>query len=419
MNNIQVDRFSRLQNVKQNVKYDVGQTNIVPPYRHAARAMDRQNGLSLIELMVAMLISSFILIGLVQIFVTTRVTYQADEGLARLQENGRFAIDFLVRDIRMAGNMGCLGKIPPDKQNNVWNYLNTTSSAFDLSTGIGGFEATGTAPGGATYAMPTMYPPTNVFATTPALDAALIPSGAVAGTDVLAVRFMDGNAVPLVPNASGKYHDAAQVFAGSNNFVQGDIVMVTNCKQAAIFQITNNPTGGSPVNIAHGNGGSPGNTCPNWGTGGCKGYDDAFQAGSQIAALRSRFFYIARQTRGTSTVVGPSLFRQEISGGTSATELVEGVENMQILYGIDSNPQNDTGKDGHGADRYLTASNVTDWSRVVSVRIGLLVSTSNTEGNADTTPDTATYTVTGTTLNPVDDRRRRRVFTTTVGLRNL
>jgi len=391
--------------------------------------MNKQRGLSLTELLVALLISSFILIGLVQIFATNRATYQADEGLARLQENGRFAIDFLVRDLRMAGNMGCLGKIPPDQQNNVWNYLNTSSSAFDLSTGIGGFEATGTAPG-ATYAMLSNYPPTNVFATTPSLDPTLVP-GAVPGTDVLAVRFMDGNSVPLVPNAGGKYHDTAQVFAGAssttlaqNDIEQDAIVMVTNCKQAAIFQVTNNLTGGSPVNVAHGNGGAPGNTCPVWGTGGCKGYIDAFQAGSQIAALRSRFFFIGRQTRGTSTEVGPALFRRD-ANALQPAELVEGIENMQILYGVDNSPQNDTGKDGHGADSYLRADLVTDWSRVVSVRIGLLVSTSNSVrtsnavGGTENTLDTATYTAVGVTLDPVNDRRRRRVFTTTIGLRNL
>lgn len=391
-------------------------------YVRAATSTNRQRGISLVELMVAMLISSFLLIGLVQIFATNRVTYQADEGLARLQENGRFAVDFLVRDIRMAGNMGCLGKIPPDKQENVWNYLapGPTSAAFDLSTGINGFEAIGTAPGAA-YTLPILYAPTNVFSTTPALNAALIPSGAIGGTDVLAVRFMDGNSVPLVPNGSGRYHDSAQVFVGTpNGLAQDDIVMVTNCRQAAVFQITNNPASG---NIAHANGGSPGNICPNWGTGGCKGRDNAFQAGSQVSVVRSRFFYIARQT---STAVGPALFRQEIGATSVPNELVEGIENMQILYGIDSNPQNDTGADGHGADNYLPANSVTDWSRVVSVRIGLLLSTNNTAGQADTTQDTATYTVAGVTLNvsgvtasPTDNRRRRRVFTTTIGLRNL
>lgn len=382
------------------------------------RASLRQAGLSLVELMVALLISSLILIGLVQIFASTRVTYQADEGLARLQENGRFAMDFLARDIRMAGNMGCIGKIPAAKQaERVWNYLDTTSSGYgsgyNLSTGISGFEMPGTSPG-ANYALPSQYPPAMTTGTTPALDTTLVSSVAV-GSDVVTVRYMDSNATPLVPNASGKYHDSAQVFAGvPNTLKQYQIAMVTNCKQVAIFQITNNPTGGAPVSVAHGNGGTPGNTCPNWGTGGCKGYDNAFGAGSQIATLRSVAFFIGRGANN-----GPALFRQEItSPATPAAELVEGIENMQILYGIDTNPQNNFQTNGHQADSYLTANLVADWSQVISVRIGLLVSTSNVVGQADTALDTSTYTAAGVTIDPaVDDRRRRRVFTSTVSLR--
>lgn len=381
-------------------------------------ACNKQYGLSLIELMVALVISSLILLGLVQIFSSTRTTYQVDEGLARLQENGRFAMDFLVRDIRMAGNMGCLGKIPTSKQQqNVWNYLISPGSGFDLTRGIIGFEMPGTAPG-ASYSLPLQYPPALTTATTPALDTTLIPSAAM-GSDVVAVRFMDGVSTPLVPNASGKYHDSAQVFAGApNNLSQNQVVMVTNCKQVAIFKITNTPSGGSPVNVAHS---SAGNICPNWGTGGCKGYDNAFGAGSQIAGLRSVVFFVSA---GASNPNSPALFRQDIATPMpAAVELVEGIENMQVLYGVDTD--NDFPK--HNADSYVTADQIPlnpetglpDWTRVVSVRLGLLVSTSNVAGQADTSLDTSTYTVAGVTLDPaVDDRRRRRVFSATVGLRN-
>ena len=417
---------------RQQPENDALQTGVSPPSLRSARKLDRQHGLTLVELMVALVISSFLMIGLVQIFITSRTTYQVDEGLARLQENGRFAIDYLVRDLRMAGNMGCLGKIPPDKQEVVWNYLKnvTTGSPFDVSTGIGGYEATGTAPG-ATYVMPGLYPPTNVFATTPALDPATV-GGAIAGTDVLAVRFMDGNAVPLA-NVGGKYHNLTEVFADASatsldqvyDIKDKTVVVVANCKQAAVFQVTNALTGASPVSLVHDLSGNLGNSCAVWKSGGCKGYEDAFQAGSMVGALRSRFYFVARNSRGAAPADGPSLFRRDAGLG-QPTELVEGVENMQILYGIDSNTGNDTGRDGHGADRYLTANNVTNWSRVVSVRIGLLVSTINSAGKADTSTDTSTYTVAGVTLNVagVDQNangnlRRRRVFTTTIGLRNL
>ena len=52
----------------------------------------RQAGLSLIELMIALLIGSILLIGLVQVFGASRTAYQLSEGMSRTQENARFAL---------------------------------------------------------------------------------------------------------------------------------------------------------------------------------------------------------------------------------------------------------------------------------------------------------------------------------------
>ncbi len=65
-------------------------------------------GLSLIELMVAMLIGTLLVLGLVQVFSASRTAYQLSEALARTQENGRFALDYLQRDIRMVGHSAAL-----------------------------------------------------------------------------------------------------------------------------------------------------------------------------------------------------------------------------------------------------------------------------------------------------------------------
>ena len=67
-----------------------------------------QTGLSLVEIMIALLIGLFLLGGVLQIFINSQQTYRMQENLSRLQENGRFAIDFLAHDSRMAGYWGCL-----------------------------------------------------------------------------------------------------------------------------------------------------------------------------------------------------------------------------------------------------------------------------------------------------------------------
>ncbi len=67
------------------------------------RSIRQTAGFSLIELMVAVAISSFLLIGLVQIFSSIKVSYDLQAALARLQENSRFAGSFMARHMREAG----------------------------------------------------------------------------------------------------------------------------------------------------------------------------------------------------------------------------------------------------------------------------------------------------------------------------
>src|ERR1035437_1396337 len=66
-----------------------------------------QTGMTLIEIMISLLIGAFLLGGVLEIFISSKQTYRMQEGLSRLQENGRFALDFLAKDIRMTGFQGC------------------------------------------------------------------------------------------------------------------------------------------------------------------------------------------------------------------------------------------------------------------------------------------------------------------------
>jgi type IV pilus assembly protein PilW len=68
--------------------------------------MQQQRGVGLIELMVAMLIGLFLILGAVTVFNQSRNTYRASEGVARLQETARLAIDVIESDIRMANYWG-------------------------------------------------------------------------------------------------------------------------------------------------------------------------------------------------------------------------------------------------------------------------------------------------------------------------
>lgn len=62
-----------------------------------------QLGLSIVELMVAMALGLLLMTGVIQVFLSSRQTYAANEAMGRLQENGRFALEFIARSARLAG----------------------------------------------------------------------------------------------------------------------------------------------------------------------------------------------------------------------------------------------------------------------------------------------------------------------------
>jgi len=139
-----------------------------------------KNGMTLVELIVAMAISLVLAGSLYQIFISSTRTYALNEGLARLQENSRFAIKVLRRDIRQAGYLGCL-------QDNA-AYTNTlndpTDFLFNFDQAVYGLEATSAT----TWAseLGPADPTTTGFNGMNLIDP-------VGGSDILAIRGMMGN----------------------------------------------------------------------------------------------------------------------------------------------------------------------------------------------------------------------------------
>lgn len=67
-----------------------------------------QAGFSIIELMVTILISSILLLGVLQLFINTSDTDRTSNELARVQENGRLVLELITREARRAGYQGCV-----------------------------------------------------------------------------------------------------------------------------------------------------------------------------------------------------------------------------------------------------------------------------------------------------------------------
>ena len=94
------------------------------------------------------------------------------------------------------------------------------------------------------------------------------------------------------------------------------------------------------------------------------------------------------------------------------TAIVQGAENLQLLYGEDTNNTDDV----TNATKYVTAGNVVNWNNVVSVRIGVLV---NSQSDIATTDDAVNYDLQGQTqIAAANDHMRRRAYSATVVVRN-
>lgn len=351
-----------------------------------SRAPRRIRGFTLTELMIATTIGLIVLTAVAQVFATSRATYRATEGLSRLQENARFGMHFLTWDVRMAGFMGCL-----QKSTIVTNHLNNPAdyaTNFVLGQFVNGHSYTGSG--------------SSLSDWTPALPAAYFTAGEVVpGTDVLVIRRGSDKGQRVLPPYMPTPSAALHIQTG-NGLAVNDIVIVSDCKSADLFQITG-PTDPDPTGTLNHNTGAvsqgPGNATQD--------LSKSYQGDAEILKLITNIYYIGR--RNNDPTNPPALFRKELDKGVViANELVDDVDSMQVYYGEDT--------DGDGkANTYGKADEVTNWANVATTRLGLLV---RTPSNIGTDLDTRVYPVVGTLIGPYNDRRQRRVFTSTIELRN-
>jgi type IV pilus assembly protein PilW len=341
----------------------------------------KQHGLTLIELMVAMIIGLVLIAGVVQIYLSTKQSYRLQENLGRMQENARFALDFISYDARMAGYRGCAG--PDTPLTNTLN--NNTSFAWNFRTAVQGFSRS--ADGN----------------WTPGTPPTVIANDAVVDSDVLVTRTAEGPGVRVTNHPAGgndpNLPGSANLQVPANHgFKQCDILMVTDCEEAAVFQVTSVASGNA---LVHNTGavpqcsGGPGNATKQLG----KNYE----VSGEVIRLTTKVYYIRMGAGGL-----PGLWMQ--SGAGPSQELIQGVERMRVLYGVRTALSD--------ALVYRPAANVSDWGDVVSIRVSLLVQ--SPENNIVT--EQQQYIFPGSSGNPetidASDRRLRQVFASTIGLRN-
>ncbi len=340
----------------------------------------RQLGLSLVEIMVALVISLFLIGGVIQVYLGNKAAYRFADASARIQENARFALDSITTDARLAGFFGCV-----DIRKNsmlVQNHLNTASANYK----------------------PALYdyihqPPISITA-----------NGGLNGSDSLTIRGSKPGSATLTATLPLQGNGAIQINNGSQ-FKNHDIMLITNCWTSDIFEATTTSATTLTHSIGGGSATSPGNmaintqNCPA-GTDCLNGsitanLDSAYTANnSTVYALHAVTYSI--QTSGSGSGE-PALYRAE--NGVNQ-ELIEGIEKMQVFYGVDTDGDN-------AANQYVNSATAINLANVTSLKVWLVV-----RSEKDNIMDNAqAYTVNGITTT-AGDKRLRQVFSVTIDLRN-
>ncbi len=275
------------------------------------RLARHERGMTLIELMIAVAIGAFLLLGAITVFMQGRTTFRVTESLARLQENGRFALEALEADLRMAGYWGLTTRS---------EHLSGRATEAPLST-AGPLSACG-----ADWVIDLDHA---VAATNNRYTWSCREATAKAGSDTLVVRRVAEE--PLAA-ADGRAAPAGTLFVRSlrSGAIDGEIF-----------------SGAAPP---------------------------AFDAATQeIHALVVNGYYVDTQSSTLGNTVPSLRVKTLVGGGTiEDREVLPGVEDLQIQVGIDAAPP--AAAQRRTLDRYVNADDgLLATSTVLAVRVWLRI----------------------------------------------
>ncbi len=369
--------------------------------------MKRTQGFSLIELMISVVVSMIILGGVMQVLLKSKQNALEQFQINDIQENARFAMHVLTQDLLMAGFLGCATVDDAD----VANAVRTTAGGFIDLTPITGFEG---------EAGISDFP----------LD---LQARAIVGPDAFIVRRADNAQALLV-----KQHQPSNskiLLWDVQRFSIGDTLVMTDssCRQVGVFQVSG-PVGAGSTYINHAAYFDAGNASDNCtqnlqgnfscsaacNSGNCPNSTNLpYSAGSSVMRFDANAYYIGRSPTyaGTQLEDMPVLFKQELSAGTSkqtkALAIAQGIENMDIIYGVDLDSNGEVNRFLRADQMDLDGNGTIDseeWKSVVAVRISLVLRSQDPVFSTN-----QSVTLQGKAYN---DRFLRQAFSQTIKLRN-
>ena len=386
------------------------------PNRQSTSSWPHCRGFSLVELMVAMVITLILLSGIGQIFLSSKKSFTIQDTLARQQENGRYALDTLAQEVRRAGYWGGNSDVT-----RIEGTVGRTDDAINRGTCGTGDTTWGRMVESRIYGIDDAKTGYNC-----------IPDNGTANGheqgDVLVVRHagssvIGGVTTPVFEN--NRIYLRSDLFFG--RIFRGANEGLANNEIASPDRVVGfNADGGCDEGTPYTPDGSPPTGC----------LLNVNLSTIRVSELAAHAFYIGRSSQTcTNGDAVPSLFRINLddNGQPEIEEIAYGIDQFQVRYGIDddidpSDP--DTLCGDRSVDRYLNADEInldldlTDgnppaaphWGQVIAAKIWLLTRAECLETGYT---NTNTYTMGDFVYDPnPDDGYRRQLYQTTVKLRN-
>lgn len=413
------------------------------------KPIERQAGVSLIELMVALAIGTLLVLGLVEVFSASRAAYQLSSGLARTQENGRFAMDILQRDLRVVGHMGCVNdqarflpeNITPSRpalvstfmtydQQSAGDYRAVTNEGLRFDKSIEAFEAVGTASGSTLTLGNSPVVATSAESWSPVLPAAVFSSlnNPIQGSDILFIRHFAPAGAQVTDFVAGEpatiHFNPAHSIRLTEGVEDPTLFGIADCMNAAVFHATNVDMVGGTINVE--------NSTINV----SNLVSQPFVGGqAMLYRAESLVYYVGLNAQGS-----PALYRLRYTataaGGMQGNneELVEGIESIQLQFGQDSytstsdRPTGNIGKSAVASalDELVAGQSVNTgnyehaWRRVGLVQVGLVARSSEPAAVAQrvVSDQTPPLSAVGVRITPPNDTYYRTVYEDSIALRN-
>lgn len=333
--------------------------------------LGRQAGMTLVELMVATTLSLVLLAGVLLVFSANKATYQLQNGMGTLQENGRYAARQIAADLQLAGYGGCLSP-HLDPKPRIINVVSGSPSFLDsIAAGefFAGFDHTGS----------TTYGGISTVLNTDAIE--------IRGPLRSTLSFVTG-AVPQTGNIT--------VQGTGTGFAANEYLLIADCASATIFRATSVSTSGGNTVITHTTGNTGNALAQPYGT------------DSTVMEFATHTYFVGQT--GRSNRDGDAINALYRFDGNNSVELVDGVDNMQIEYALDTDADN-------VIDAFRTAGGITDWGEVVAVRISLLMN--SVEGASAVEAPYTFFPQGSTAVSPTSgDYRLRQEFSALISIRN-